>query len=31
MVAAGAGGADRGVRVYAERVLGKPMSGFQFG
>jgi aromatic ring-opening dioxygenase catalytic subunit (LigB family) len=31
MVAAGAAGADRGRRVYAERVLGKPTSGFQFG
>jgi aromatic ring-opening dioxygenase catalytic subunit (LigB family) len=31
MVAAGAAGQDMGARVYAERVLGKPMSGFQFG
>jgi aromatic ring-opening dioxygenase catalytic subunit (LigB family) len=31
MVAAGAAGDDRGARVYAEDVLGKPMSGFQFG
>jgi aromatic ring-opening dioxygenase catalytic subunit (LigB family) len=31
MVAAGAGGGDRGKRVYAERILGKPTSGFQFG
>jgi aromatic ring-opening dioxygenase catalytic subunit (LigB family) len=31
MVAAGAAGEDRGRRVYAERVLGKALSGFQFG
>lgn len=31
MVAAGAAGEDRGRRVYAERVMGKPTSGFQFG
>jgi aromatic ring-opening dioxygenase catalytic subunit (LigB family) len=31
MVAAGAAGADRGRRVYSERVLEKPTSGFQFG
>jgi aromatic ring-opening dioxygenase catalytic subunit (LigB family) len=31
MVAAGAAGKDAGRRAYAERVLGKPMSGFQFG
>jgi hypothetical protein len=31
MVAVGAAGEDRGARVYAEDVLGKAMSGFQFG
>jgi aromatic ring-opening dioxygenase catalytic subunit (LigB family) len=31
MVAAGAAGEDHGRRVYSERVLGKAMSGFQFG
>ncbi len=30
-VAAGAAGDDRGVRVYADIVLGKAMSGYQFG
>jgi aromatic ring-opening dioxygenase catalytic subunit (LigB family) len=31
MVAAGAGGADRGRRTYSDRVFGKAISGFQFG
>jgi len=31
MVAAGAAGADRGRRTYSDRLLGKPVSGFQFG
>jgi aromatic ring-opening dioxygenase catalytic subunit (LigB family) len=31
MVAAGAAGADPGRRTYNERVLGKMISGFQFG
>ena len=31
MVAAGAGGADRGRRMYRDRVFGKAVSGFQFG
>jgi aromatic ring-opening dioxygenase catalytic subunit (LigB family) len=31
MVAAGAGGADRGVRTYGEAIAGKRISGFQFG
>jgi aromatic ring-opening dioxygenase catalytic subunit (LigB family) len=31
MVAAGAAGADRGVRTYADHILGKAHSGFQFG
>ena len=31
MVAAGAGGADRGRRTYSDRVFGKAVSGFQFG
>ncbi len=31
MVAAGAAGADRGRHVYGERLLGKALSGFQFG
>ena len=31
MVAAGAGGADRGRRTYTDRVFGKAISGFQFG
>jgi aromatic ring-opening dioxygenase catalytic subunit (LigB family) len=31
MVAAGAGGADRGRRTYRDRVFGKAVSGFQFG
>jgi aromatic ring-opening dioxygenase catalytic subunit (LigB family) len=31
MVAAGAAGADAGRRTYSERLLGKAVSGFQFG
>ena len=31
MVAAGAAEGERGVRTYADRVLGKAISGFQFG
>jgi aromatic ring-opening dioxygenase catalytic subunit (LigB family) len=31
MVAAGAAGSDRGVRTYADHILGKALSGFQFG
>jgi aromatic ring-opening dioxygenase catalytic subunit (LigB family) len=31
MVAAGAAGADRGQRTYNERLMGKSISGFQFG
>jgi aromatic ring-opening dioxygenase catalytic subunit (LigB family) len=31
MVAAGAAGADRGRQVYSDRILGKAVSGFQFG
>lgn len=31
MVAAGAAGPDQGQRIYADTVLGKPLSGFQFG
>ena len=31
MVAAGAAGLDSGQRTYNERVLGKMISGFQFG
>ncbi len=31
MVAAGAAGSDRGVRTYSDRILGKALSGFQFG
>lgn len=31
LVAAGAAGEDVGRRTYHERVLGKPISGFQFG
>jgi aromatic ring-opening dioxygenase catalytic subunit (LigB family) len=31
MVAAGAAGADPGRRTYHERLLGKPISAFQFG
>lgn len=31
MVAAGAAGTDRGRRTYSEPLLGKPISGFQFG
>jgi aromatic ring-opening dioxygenase catalytic subunit (LigB family) len=31
MVAAGAAGRDSGRRTYNERLLGKPVSGFQFG
>ncbi|HKE46967.1 MAG TPA: class III extradiol ring-cleavage dioxygenase [Rhodanobacteraceae bacterium] len=31
MVAAGAGGADRGRRTYRDRVFGKAVSGFRFG
>lgn len=31
MVAAGAAGEDRGRRTYSEPLLGKPISGFQFG
>src|SRR5919109_296603 len=30
-VVAGAAGADRGRRTYSDRVLGKAVSGFQFG
>ena len=31
MVAAGAGGADRGHRNYSDRIFGKAVSGFRFG
>jgi hypothetical protein len=31
MVAAGAAGEDLGRRTYNEPLLGKPISGFQFG
>jgi aromatic ring-opening dioxygenase catalytic subunit (LigB family) len=31
MVAAGAAGDDTGHRVYADRIMGKAISGFQFG
>jgi len=31
MVAAGAGGKDRGRRTYSDQVFGKAVSGFQFG
>jgi aromatic ring-opening dioxygenase catalytic subunit (LigB family) len=31
MVAAGAAGEDRGRRSYSEKLLGKALSGFQFG
>jgi aromatic ring-opening dioxygenase catalytic subunit (LigB family) len=31
MVAAGAAGADVARRSYSEPLLGKPVSGFQFG
>jgi aromatic ring-opening dioxygenase catalytic subunit (LigB family) len=31
MVAAGAAGSDKGCRTYHEQVLGKALSGFQFG
>jgi aromatic ring-opening dioxygenase catalytic subunit (LigB family) len=31
LVAAGAAGSDPGVRTYHERLLGKPISAFQFG
>jgi len=31
MVAAGAANEDRGQRTYSDRLLGKPVSGFQFG
>ncbi len=31
MVAAGAAASDPGQRIYADRVRGKPISGFQFG
>jgi aromatic ring-opening dioxygenase catalytic subunit (LigB family) len=31
MVAAGAGGEDRGRRTYSDQVFGKAVSGFQFG
>ncbi|MCX2561753.1 class III extradiol ring-cleavage dioxygenase [Acetobacter farinalis] len=31
MVAAGAAGADRGTRIYQDTVMGKALSGFQFG
>ncbi len=31
MVAAGAAGADRGVRDYADHVFGLPISGYRFG
>jgi hypothetical protein len=30
-VAAGAALADVGRRTYSDRLLGKPISGFQFG
>jgi aromatic ring-opening dioxygenase catalytic subunit (LigB family) len=31
MVAAGAAKGGRGTRIYSDRLLGKPISGFQFG
>jgi aromatic ring-opening dioxygenase catalytic subunit (LigB family) len=31
MVAAGAGGGDRGTRTYSDWIFGKAVSGFQFG
>ena len=31
MVAAGAAGDDLGRHVYADRIMGKAVSGFQFG
>jgi aromatic ring-opening dioxygenase catalytic subunit (LigB family) len=31
MVAAGAGGEDRGTRTYSDRIFGKAVSGFRFG
>ena len=31
MVTAGAANKDRGQRTYSDRLLGKPVSGFQFG
>jgi aromatic ring-opening dioxygenase catalytic subunit (LigB family) len=31
MVAAGAGGRDAGTRTYNDRLMGKAVSGFQFG
>jgi aromatic ring-opening dioxygenase catalytic subunit (LigB family) len=31
MVAAGAGGEDRGTRDYSDRIFGKAVSGFRFG
>jgi hypothetical protein len=31
MVAAGAGSADRGERVFHDHVAGKPLSGYRFG
>jgi aromatic ring-opening dioxygenase catalytic subunit (LigB family) len=31
MVAAGAGGGDRGARTYSDRVFGKAISAFRFG
>lgn len=31
MVAAGAGGADRGRRTFNDRIFGKPVSAFRFG
>ncbi len=31
MVAAGAAGQDRGVRTFNDRLVGKPVSAFQFG
>ena len=30
-VAAGAAGGDRGRRTYSDRIIGKAVSGFQFG
>jgi hypothetical protein len=31
MVAAGAGGSDRAQRTFHDRIVGKPVAGFQFG
>jgi aromatic ring-opening dioxygenase catalytic subunit (LigB family) len=30
-VVAGAAGGDRGQRTYSDRIIGKAVSGFQFG